>query len=196
MKNFLFKTSFISLLTMFFTGCAAYTIQGNYSPEYLSYELKTKAEKVNSVNVLVKDSNQKGFHTGPDAIFIGKGYEIKIDKNFNKNVTKDFMSQYFKNVSLSDTKSDIVLDTSIIDFSYFMIHSVDIKTKIKVRLYFRDKLILNKLYTIEYESEKIYESLTMETHLDARREQLLKAYLDIYEKYIKEDLLKALEENI
>lgn len=191
MKNLLVIISTI-LLSVLFTGCAT----SSFNQAYTDGKIKTNLNKV-SKNISVSYlKNEKNIISKRPNSLLGALRYFTVDVgSVNNGVLKEFLSEYFSNVS-NDEVSDIKIISKITNFereNFFGGARMDVYLSTKV--YYKNKLILDKDYISKNQQVIIIAGVDFDG-LSYVEELFHKATLSIYENQFKKDLLIALKENI
>lgn len=194
MKKTILNTLFICVVILLTAGCSA-RITG-YEAGVLDNKLKENLLKNTSVFaevVFVKqDIREHDFPTNIPGLMRPIGIIIKTDE-ISSNVTKEFLEQYFTNVSVSnniDLKKDISISSEIID--YKILRGFDsVMLSHKFTIYKRGKKVFEKnIPFTQYDSTLIL-SLTHATPDAMVTDFIHFTLLDLLEKEIKPELIKV-----
>ena len=199
MKKIILNICLLLFTSFLFSGCVSiYTVNNTYGKEFINYDLKTIIEKSEKkVNIIHTDSESKIEPSG----FVGTAYANHFDKDFNSNILKVFFEQYFKDVAISNEfnkENDINFQAKfkLNNYNYNYGLMVNLDANISIKAYYKNKLILEKEYKIKESSDtKMIFGWSNSQIPELYKEVMHKTFLKIYEKHIKPDLLKALEEN-
>lgn len=187
----------LALVAFVFVGCTPYSVPVTYDGSYIESEIKD-FHKING-NVVVNDSKKIGFsvvQTFRPFVDI----PISADASFSKEISRNFLSQYFTKVEISNNIGLFNFDMDLQNIKAITLNnqpSYEIKFKITV---VKDgRIILEKDYTginkapIFIESKYFY-SLSESSSIYSRHTIQL-GFHKMLEEQVKPDLLKALKEN-
>lgn len=191
MKNLLIIISGI-LLSILFTGCSTST----FNQAYTNGKVKNNLHKVsNKISISYVKNEENIISKRPNSFLGGLRYFNVDVGTVNNGVLKEFLSQYFSNISNPEV-GDIKIISKITNFeheNFFGGKKIDIYLSTKV--YYKSKLILDKKYISVNQKEIFIAGLDLDG-LSYAEELFHKVVLSIYENQFKPDLLTALKENI
>lgn len=192
MKN-ITRIIFPILIAYFFIGCSQ---KIEFNKEYVERDLKVNLKKVKSEEVDILKKQNLYLKKHPNS-FRAKATTLDINlTSVNENVLKEFFSQYFDNVSLSNEHtSNLYVDSQFYDYEYEYGFSDgnEVEVFVDVKVFYKNKKILDKKYSIKNEITALTLNLTIFPLVE---ENFHKTLLKLYETKLKPDLIKALNENI
>ncbi len=179
----------LCFLAIFISGCGGVY---NYDPDYTEKDKNQYYNKVSTIPVIL-DANDK---------IITKNFGLSkrsIDfGNINKNVLKDFTSQYFSNIqSINNLKPNdsLYIQSEILDYVYtpkgLTMGNQDLDLTIKVKVLYKNELKLEKIYQY-HTNNKVVLRLWSNDYFATIVEFIHEAIFEFYETEFKKDLLEAL----
>ncbi len=124
-----------------------------------------------------------------------------IPSSFGENVLKDFLSQYFNNIEISNDKAFLEFDIKITKVRKILdLNRPRYKVWFNLHVVKNEETIINKNYREEMHPPAIIESIYLfnpsEGAVVYADMVLHKEFFKILETKVKPDLIKALKENI
>lgn len=182
-------------LMFVFSGCVNRT-NVIYNEDYLKTELNKEIKQVSSQKVDLKKKEAVYLTKFPTSV---NGALVELNVNLtaiNEDIQREFFNQYFKEVNyVKETTENLFIDSTLYNYehSYPLNNGTQIELFMKMKVYYKNKLILNKEYYIK---DNVIMLFTMRFSLkEIKNEAFQKTLFKLYETQFKPDLLKALEEN-
>jgi hypothetical protein len=197
MKNLAYLGMML-LVGFLFTGCG-FVNNISYQPQYTESEIKD-VSKINDTVVVAK-SAYKQIHNVRRLSSLTAEIETNTDSVLIENISKDFLSQYFKNVEVSDSKDGLfIFNIDILELKPLALRNApSFGVDFTVTVTQKGKTVLSKKYSGITKSPTLIDSdiwFDMEkVNLVYRAEGIHKGIFKILEKEVLPDLLKALKEN-
>jgi hypothetical protein len=187
-----FKYLLLVGLMFVFAGCSH---KMEYNKSYIETNLKNDLKKVSIEKVDLKKQQIVYLKKRPTG-FRGGGTTADINLTaINENVQSEFFKQYFKEVNyVNEATENLFVDSNLYNYQYEYAFSDgnEVELFVKIKVYYKNKVILDKEYNIKDDVAGLSFRLTIVSLLD---ENFHKTLLKLYETKFKPDLLKALEEN-
>lgn len=191
----LFSYLLIIIQLFVFSGCV--TTMGEYNYDFIINDLDLKKEKTNKKIIILINKNEIITKSPSSSGFVEVSMPVTI---INENISKEFLSQYFTEVIVSNNlaqESFFIFDSKIVDFSYYhpSVNSTSVQIKLKVNVFKNKKMIFTKIY------EKEYIESVINNHKNNVNENVIivpfhKSLLRLYEEKVKSDLVEALKLNL
>lgn len=184
----------LGVTVVFFSGCST---KGHYEYSNIGKNLKPFYNKVENQNINIVSHNEI-LKKSPTSTRGQASSIIMETGKINTQVTKEFLSQYFKNINISEVivPNVYTIETKVIDYNYAygFLDSTEMEIFLNVKLYKNDKTILDKSYKSKADNNVllVFDSLVIS---GKAIELFHKQLLDIYENQVKQDLLKAMRNN-
>lgn len=197
MKNLAYL-GMLLLVGFLFTGCGLVN-NISYQSQYTGSEIKD-VSKINDTVVVVKNPYKKIHNVRKISKYTAET-ETNTDSVLIENISRDFLSQYFKNVEISNSKDGLfIFDIDILELKPLALrNSPSFGVEFTVTVTQKGKTVLSKKYNGITKSPILFESdiwFDMEkVNLVYRTEGIHKGIFRILEKEVLPDLLKALKEN-
>lgn len=181
------KWFLLLLIPFFFSGCVTFTAK--YQPEYISSNINPYLNKVETVNICVKN-NSNIISRNPKSVS-GALATLNIPVGeISTKVSQDFFRQYFNQTGACKYYSNFEVLDYTVAFGEFSDGS---EIYVKVHYTFSDgnTILLDKVYESKSDNNVVLRPLALHKS-ESAFELFHKIVLDMLETQIKPDILNAL----
>jgi hypothetical protein len=187
----------LSLNALMFSGCSIYNL--SFEPNFVENDsIKKMSNKNKEIKVeIISTKNLESVKKKPTSKVVGSALTFIAENSFAENALAEVMKQYFEKVEITETKTseeNLIIIPRLVNFEWEPIWGGQ-KSEffVEIKVYVKNKEILNKIYTGKYETTTLIATMLSYTELV----NYIKSK-NIYKFYNEEfipDLAKALRDN-
>jgi hypothetical protein len=197
MKNILI-TIMLSISAMLFTGCSTYNL--TFEPNFVEHDtIKKISNKEEKLKVeIVSTKNLESVKKKPTSKVVGSALTFIAENSFAENALAEVMKQYFEEVKIVSeneiNEDNLIIKPKLLNFEWEpMWGGQKSEFFVEIKVYFKNKEILNKIYTGKYEKTTLIG--TMLSYKELVNYIKSKNIFTFYNEEFIPDLAKALKEN-